>query len=80
MITADGSDDDLIQPEGLPDYKVPPVTLGDPASAIPEPNQAPETDGEMTEVNENDDGEHEFDDMTVEDGDDDGNIFELFNI
>jgi len=36
MLTSDGSEDDLVKPEGLNDYKVPPPTLCDPNSNNPE--------------------------------------------
>ena len=35
LVTADGSDDNLIQPEGLKDYKVPPPVVIQPAVNIP---------------------------------------------
>ena len=36
LITADGSEDELIKPERLPNYTVPPATLLDPTSILPE--------------------------------------------
>ena len=35
MITADGSEDELIQPESLPNYKVLPPSMLDPVSTPP---------------------------------------------
>ena len=35
LITADGSDDDLIKPEGLPNYKILPLSVLDPQPPAP---------------------------------------------
>ena len=49
LITADGSDDERIQPEGLLDYKVPPPSVLDPAPAppisLPSTDNGNDTDG-----------------------------------
>ena len=35
LMTADGTDDYLIKPEGIPNYSVPPLLLLDPAEQLP---------------------------------------------
>ena len=57
-MTADGTDDELIQPERLPDYTIPPPSSLEPDSAIPL-TQTPSTstapgDGITTSDNDND--------------------------
>ena len=68
LMTADGSDDNLITPEGLPDYQMPPpMTLLDPQDGVPvpqnvkgvEPMEVEETDQDPTE-GELDTAEEEF--------------------
>ena len=82
LLTTGGSEDHLVQPEGLPNYQVPPTLLLQPTSAGPEPNISTENDND----GDNDDDDvagvdsgDEFDDMIVEDGDNDGNIFDIFD-
>ena len=67
LITADGSEDDQITPEGLPAYKVPPTFDYVPAAeTLPMPNQSTGEDGTIEEDNEdadqNADGQDEPDD------------------
>ena len=53
LITADGSEDDQITPEGLPSYKVPPTSDYVPAAeTLPMPNQSTGEDGTIEEDNE----------------------------
>ena len=53
IITADGSEDDKITPEGLPSYKVPPPVDHVPAAeTLPTPNQPTVEDGTIEENNE----------------------------
>ena len=40
LITADGSDDSLIKPEGLPNYQVPPPSMLDPENAAGSDNSS----------------------------------------
>ena len=58
LLTADGSDDHLVQPEGLSDYSVPPPAEFDPSNSSPIPNelQPAEEDGEVDpDIEEEDD-------------------------
>ena len=48
LMTADGSEDDSIKPEGLKDYVVPPPALVEPSSNLP-----------VTEDSSNEEDEHE---------------------
>ena len=65
-MTADGSEDEKITPEGLPSYQVPPPVDYIPAAeAMPASNQATGEDIDMNNVednNEDDDGKDEPDD------------------
>ena len=49
LITADGSEDDKINPEGLPNYKVPPAIMIDSSTAPPASSILPEKDSNDTE-------------------------------
>ena len=49
LITADGSEDDKINPEGLPNYSVPPPSLLDPAPEASVGNTTSPDDGELAE-------------------------------
>ena len=42
LLTADGSDDNMVKPEGLDGYKVPPPTFCNPNSSTPSSNNPPE--------------------------------------
>ena len=42
LLTADGSDDNLVKPEGLDGYEVPPPSFCDPNSSTPSSNNPPE--------------------------------------
>ena len=49
MITGDDSEDDKINPEGLPDYKLlPPPIMLDPSTAPPASSIVPEKDSNDT--------------------------------
>ena len=81
LLTADGSGDDLVRPEGSPGYKVPPTSIIEPTaqpavSSIPK-GVTRENDDELLDIE--DDGEEI--DMVVELAEnDDGNIFDIFNL
>ena len=81
LLTADGSGDGLVRPEGLPGYKVPPTSIIEPTaqpavSSIPK-EVTRENDDELLDIE--DDGEEI--DMVVELAEnDDGNIFDIFNL
>lgn len=49
LITADGTNDDLIKPEGLPDYVVPPPSIVDPIRSAPTTNESGEVIEESQE-------------------------------
>lgn len=81
LLTADGSGDHLVTPEGLPNYEVPPPTMIEPTphyavSSVPE-GEIQVDDDNLLKYIENDDKEN---DMLVEEGiEDDGNIFHIFD-
>ena len=83
LITADGSGDELIQPEGLPDYKVPaPIPL-EPAAQPAEQPAAPSevTTEEVDSVVYDDfEGDEAGEDEIEEDDSNDGNIFDIFEL
>ena len=55
LMTADGTDDDRVQPEGLADYKLPPpLLLLDPATAQPSTNTVTPADKEPDDVDYDD--------------------------
>ena len=82
LMTADGSDDKLIQPEGLSDYLVPPPSILDPAlqpAATNTPSPATVIDDDQEE-----DVQMTFEDKLVErddtaDDDDCPNIFDIID-
>ena len=62
--TADGSEDEKINPEGLPDYKVPPPIQLDPSTTPAAPSMVPEKDSETEEVVFDDfEGENEMESL-----------------
>jgi hypothetical protein len=69
LITADGSEDEKISPEGLPDYMVPPPIALDPVMTLAAPTVAPEGFEE-----EDDDDDAVYDDF---EGDDEGREAEI---
>ena len=81
LLTADGSSDDLVWPEGSPGYKVSPTSITEPTaqpdvSSIPE-GATRENDDELVDIEDDD----EKKDMVVEPVEnDDGNIFDIFNL
>lgn len=81
LITANGEDDNLIKPEGLPAYSVPPPLLLDPAEQSPTGNKAPtEVREQQDEIVEAISDETELlDNEEVEDDDDRGNIFDIID-
>ena len=79
LITADGSEDDKINPEGLPNYKVPPPIMLDPSTAPP----ASSIDTENEDVFDDFEGENEMDNVELVAEDvinSDGLIFDIFNL
>lgn len=81
LMTADGSDDNFIKPEGLPDYNVPPPSVCDPISQ-PQPQPQNQPLIELTNDNDgvNEEEEEESLDMElVEEDDGDGNIFDMLD-
>lgn len=81
LITANGDDDALIKPEGLPDYIVPPPLLIDPAEQQPGSNKAPiEIREEQEEVVQELADETELVTNEEQDNEDDrGNIFDIID-
>ena len=83
LLTADGSRDHLVQPEGLPDYRVSPSAIIEPStqyavSSNPEGVTGEKDDKSQQHYIESDDEEN---DMVVEPvACDDGNIFYIFNV
>ena len=77
MITADGSDDKFIQPEGLPNYAVAPPSPLDPSSGAPVTGNDVATESEKNETKEADDFEREEEDFEViqQQGEGERNIF-----
>ena len=81
LLTVDGSGDDLVRPEGLPGYNVPPTSIiestAQPAvSSIPE-GVTCENDDELLDIEDDD----EEIDMVVEPVENnDKNIFDIFNL
>ena len=86
LITVDGSEDGKINPEGLPNNKVPPPMMLDPSTAPPAFFIVPEKDSNDTkneDVFDDFEGENEMDniDLVAEDViNSDGLIFDLFNL
>ena len=72
LLTADGSDDHLVKPEGLPDYVVPPPSLCDPVSESPV--QPPHSNDDAEEPNVNEE-ERVSDSTEFVAPEEDGNIF-----
>ena len=83
LITTDSSEDNKINPEGLPNYKVQPILL-DLWLAPAEPSSVPEHDSEVKEyVFDNFESENEMDDTEIVEDDEfssDGRISDLFNL
>ena len=83
LITVDGSDDNLIKPEGLPEYQVPPPAMIEPMSSegpsnidiLSETAEATEMQGSDEQVVLND--EDDFFAPHEEDGQ--GNIFDIID-
>ena len=58
LMTADGSDDDKVSPEGLPKYKIPPPSIADASANLPASNEVePAEDGEAEEAGEGEEDE-----------------------
>ena len=78
LITANGSEDDKINPEGLPNYKVPPPIMLDPSTAPP----ASSIDTENEDVFDDFEGEKEMDkvELVADLINSHGLIFDLFNL
>ena len=80
LLTGDVSDDNLIQPEDLPNYEVPPPSLLEPTTSAPEVHMLKEVgpqsilDDQIVTI----ESDAEEDEMLV-DFNEDGNIFNLFN-
>ena len=53
LLTTDGSEDRLAQPEGLPDYELSPVSILNPASTAPISNEINSSTGEKETGNLN---------------------------
>ena len=86
LITAVGSEDDKINPEGLPNYKKPPLIKLDPSTAPPAFSIVPQKDSNDTEnedVFDDFEGENEMDNIELIAEDvihSDGLSFDLFNL
>ena len=76
LITADGSDDELIQPEGLPDYKVPPPSVLDPVPARPISLTSIEEENSSGDIIADDFEEEDF--QLVAEQEEGKQVFELF--
>ena len=76
MLTADGTDDDLVQPEDLQNYNVPPPTMIDPSDNLALSSQ-PEQSLQDDDIEEEDDSSLE--EMEVDEGDGDRNIFDIIS-
>ena len=79
LLTADGADDNLVQPEGLPNYAVPPPSIMDLCTDIPVSMESRgPADEEMLVDDIEDDGQEE--NMVIVDPseEDDRNIFDIF--
>ena len=81
LLTADSSGDSMVRPEGLPDYKVPPLSMMEPMqqlaiSSVPEGEIQDEVDEGYRHIESDDE---EMDMVVVEDQMevDDGNIFDI---
>ena len=85
LLTADGSGDDLVDPEGLPNYKVPPPSIIEPSpqraeSSVAE-GVAKEKDDECFVDIEDDDEEIDMVVETIDPVEDDNrNIFDILNM
>ena len=89
LLTATGEHDELVQPEGLPNYQVPAPSMADPSNDLPTTN-----DNDIHEMDdvvgldefENDDemlqlyAEHEEVYDAQDDAQDDGNVFDIFSM
>ena len=77
---ADGSDDELIQPEGLPDYKVPPPSVLDSVPARPISVKNIEKENSSDDIIADDfEGEEEENFQLVEEEEEgEQSIFDLF--
>ena len=85
LITADGSEDDKINPQGLPNCKVPPPIMLDLSTAPPASSIVPERDSNDTEnedVFDDFEGENEMDnvELVADVINSDGLIFDLFKL
>ena len=85
LITADGSEDDKINPEGLPNHKVPPPIILDPSTAPPASSIVPEKVSNNTEnedVFDYIEGQNEMDkvELVADVINSDDLIFDLFNL
>ena len=79
LMAADGSDDDKVSPEGLPNYKIPPPSMADASASLPtsneiEPAEDEETEGAGEEV-ENEEGDEVL--VDERDNPDSSDILEL---
>ena len=72
--TADGTDDDLVQPGGLQNYNVPPPTMIDPSDNLALSSQ-PEQSLQDDDIEEEDD--NSLEEMEVDEGDGNRNIFDI---
>ena len=82
LLTTDGSGNHLVQPEGLPDYKIPPPTMLDPLHNLQFPQgrgcESKDDDDESLQYVGSDEEEN---DMLVEERSmDDRNIFAIFDL
>ena len=75
LLTTDGTDDDLVQPEGLQNYNVPPPTMIDPSDNLALSSQ-PEQSLQDDDIEEDD---NSLEEMEVDEGDGDRNIFDIIS-
>ena len=64
LMTADGSEDDKISPEGLPDYRISPPLIVEPSEAVPVSNEV-ESDKDDEQIDA-EDQEGEEDEVIAE--------------
>ena len=68
-MTADGSDDNKVSPESLPEYKIPPPSIADASASLPVSNEVePAENEEEAQAGEGEEEEEE-DEILVEESD-----------
>ena len=82
LLTTDGCDDHLVQPEGLPDYKIPPPTMLEPTPqfAVSSSSEGESKDDDDESLQYVGSDEEENDMLAEEQSIDDRNIFDIFDL